>query len=220
MGKASKGRPSGKTANSSRRGDEPLSTSSGSGFGILLPVVIAAVAGLVYTMQPMQPGENDGLRRTPAPVMTEWLDAAATPETNPELNFLTAPVPQSHPLYKIYPPQKGLHVLKQMGGGLMQVFQDADGMTPPRNATVTAKTMPAFREQIEAVLPLGRAPSEKGLKQDWRVFSDKGQVLSSISEVMGERLLVIMDGGQWIWPTVKVRDKPSPPNNKPHILIS
>jgi len=51
-----------------------------------------------------------------------WLDAAA-PDEHPELNFLTKPVPRSDPLYRQYPPQKGLHVIKQIGGGLLMVYR-------------------------------------------------------------------------------------------------
>ena len=136
-----KGRPTGnKKANNPTQKEKSVPSSTSRGLNVWLAVAIASVAYLVYSQSGGKDIADDGSRRSNvAPVATAWLDAAAE-DTKPELDFLTAPVPRDQPLMRIYPPQKGLHVLKQMGGGLLQVFQDADGITPPRNATVTAKT--------------------------------------------------------------------------------
>jgi len=67
--------------------------------------------------------------------------------------------------------------------------------------------MKKFRTEMESVLPLQRQPHEKGLKQDWRIFSALGQPLVRLEEVMSHRLFVIMDGGQWLWPGVEVGHK-------------
>ena len=50
-------------------------------------------------------------------------------DKTPELSFLTAPVNRNSPEFRIYPPQKGLHVLKQLGRGRIKMFLDADGMS-------------------------------------------------------------------------------------------
>jgi len=178
------------------------SSSSGSSFHVWLPIAIALVVGLGYTMRAHN--ENDANASMKMRATAKWLDAAVEDE-KPELSFLTAPVEKTDPLYAIYPPQRGLHVLKQMGNGQLHVFQDANGMTPPKNASVSSVTsMRSFRVSMESILPLGREGRNEHLKQDWRVFNSQGGALTTISGVMGERLFIIMDGGQWIHPTVRV----------------
>jgi len=154
-------------------------------------------------------------------------------DKTPELSFLTAPVNRNSPEFRIYPPQKGLHVLKQLGRGRIKMFLDADGMSTAQVHALRERYDPILtlaqfnitplltkvyqlkekhlsvddlRAEVEAAIPsLIRSTADASFKQKWRIFSGAGEVLERLESVWSNRILIVMDGGQWVWPVVKVR---------------
>jgi len=151
---------------------------------------------------------------------TSWLEAPTEADEGIEFTVLTQPTPlKSAHGYQIYPPQRGLTVLKQMGNGTFTLWRDANMIDPPSTVQITADTMKSFRTQLEPHLKLEWKPHPekrlRHLKQKWQLFSatgsEFGQRLDTLKAVKESRLFVVMEGGQWIWPGVKVGHKQGVP---------
>ncbi|CAJ1393572.1 unnamed protein product [Effrenium voratum] len=64
-----------------------------------------------------------------------------------------------------------------------------------------------FRKSLQGVLRFSKATNEWGnfhLKQPYGIFSEAGHRLSSATEVLDAGLVLVVEGGQWFWPPVRI----------------
>jgi len=106
-----------------------------------------------------------------------------------------------------YPPQKGLHVLKQMGNGTFHLWRDANALHQPTTLQVAGQTFNSVRKQLEPFLKMHLPPKQhRHLKQAWQLFAatgaNQGKRLNTLDALKAERLVLAYEGGQWIWPVV------------------
>ena len=133
---------------------------------------------------------SDGTPREDAtPTGDDWLTIPQvlklkSVEPEPERLVLTAPVWSNSPEFRQYPPQRGMHVVKQLGGGLVRIYQNADAMSKGQLATFARRTstISSLRSQLEAFIPA--LTQRDPLQQPWRFFDPAdGAVLTTLQAI-------------------------------------
>ena len=98
--------------------------------------------------------------------------------------------------------ENGLHLEAHMNG--VREEKPIQGLI---EAKVLDEDWGSFRKSLQNTMQFTKATNEWGnfhLKQPFGIFSEHGERLSSAQEVLAAGLVLLIEGGQWFWPPVRV----------------
>lgn len=104
-------------------------------------------------------------------------------------------------------PVKGMHYVCLQKNGTLDLFREAVNTTHQQAQLESSDSWEVFKNLLEESLDMHEIEN----RQNWAVFSGNGEKLASaddkqvdMKKLQKEGFLVVMRGGQWLWPGVRI----------------